>query len=141
VIVVPSTTIGAQCLIRRRLVERGVRAVQQFNVGSNNNWDNDISLHEKFSRKVDRPIAALIKDLRQRGLLDETLLVGCSAFGRMRWEDLTPQGRGHYNYNVTCFLAGGGVQRGNSYGVLDECGAKAVKRPMHVHNLQPRFCT
>jgi hypothetical protein len=130
-------SFGAQCLIARRLVERGVRVVQLFDVGSNNNWDNhnDMSLHEKLSKNVDRPIAALIKDLRQRGLLDETLIVGCSEFGRTPWEDLTPQGRGHYNRNFTCFLAGGGVKGGYSYGVSDEHGATAAENPMHVHDL------
>jgi hypothetical protein len=130
-------SFSAQCLIARRLVERGVRVVQLFDVGSNNNWDNhnDISLHAGLSRNVDQPIAALIRDLRQRGLLDETLIVGCSEFGRTPWEDLTPQGRGHFNRNFTCFLAGGGVKGGFSYGLSDEYGAKALENPMHVHDL------
>ncbi len=130
-------SFAAQCLIARRLVERGVRVVQLFDVGSNKNWDNhnDMSQHEGLSRNVDQPIAALIKDLRQRGLLDETLIVGCSEFGRTPWEDLTPKGRGHYNRNFTCFLAGGGVKGGYSYGVSDEYGATAVENPMHVHDL------
>lgn len=130
-------SFAAQCLVARRLVERGVRVVQLFDVGSNNNWDNhnDMSLHAKLSRNVDQPIAALITDLRQRGLLEETLLVGCSEFGRTPWEDLTPKGRGHYARNFTCFLAGGGVKGGYSYGVSDEYGATAVENPMHVHDL------
>ncbi|MGC1272821.1 MAG: DUF1501 domain-containing protein [Planctomycetaceae bacterium] len=130
-------SFAAQCLIARRLVERGVRVVQLFDVGSNTNWDNhtDMKQHEKLSRNVDQPIAALITDLRQRGLLDETLLVGCSEFGRTPWEDLTPQGRGHYNRNFTCFLAGGGVKGGYSHGVSDEFGATAIENPMHVHDL------
>jgi hypothetical protein len=130
-------SFAAQCLVARRLVERGVRVVQLFDVGSNNNWDNhnDMSLHEKLSQNVDQPIAALIADLRRRGLLDETLLVGCSEFGRTPWEDLTPKGRGHYSRNFTCFLAGGGVKGGYSYGVSDEYGATAAEKPMHVHDL------
>jgi len=130
-------SFGAQCLIARRLVERGVRVVQLFDVGSNNNWDNhtDMSQHEKLSRNVDRPIAALIKDLHLRGLLDETLIVGCTEFGRTPWEDLTPQGRGHFNANFTCFLAGGGVKGGYSYGVSNEYGSAAVENPLHVHDL------
>ncbi len=130
-------SFAAQCLIARRLVERGVRVVQLFDVGSNTNWDNhrDMKLHEKLSQNVDQPIAALITDLKQRGLLEETLLVGCSEFGRTPWEDLTPQGRGHYNRNFTCFLAGGGVKGGYSHGVSDEFGATAVENPMHVHDL------
>ena len=62
--------------------------------------------------RVDQPIAALVKDLKQRGLLDDTLIVGCSEFGRSPWQDLTPRGRAHHNACFTCFLAGGGV-RGN----------------------------
>jgi hypothetical protein len=130
-------SFAAQCLIARRLVERGVRVVQLFDVGSNTNWDNhnDMSLHEGLSRNVDQPIAALIKDLRQRGLLEETLIVGCTEFGRTPWEDLTPKGRGHYNRNFTCFLAGGGVKGGYSHGVSDEHGATAAEHPVHVHDL------
>jgi hypothetical protein len=130
-------SFSAQCLIARRLVERGVRVVQLFDVGSNNNWDNhnDMAPHESLARNVDQPIAALIKDLKLRGLLDETLIVGCSEFGRTPWEDLTPKGRGHYNRNFTCFLAGGGVKGGYSHGVSDEYGATAVENPVHVHDL------
>ncbi|WP_153556660.1 DUF1501 domain-containing protein [Roseimaritima sediminicola] len=130
-------SFAAQCLVARRLVERGVRVVQLFDVGSNTNWDNhrDMKQHENLSRNVDRPIAGLLTDLKRRGLLDETLVVGCTEFGRTPWEDLTPQGRGHYNRNFTCFLAGGGVKGGYSHGVSDEFGATAVEHPMHVHDL------
>jgi Protein of unknown function (DUF1501) len=131
------TSFGAQCLTARRLVERGVRVVNLFDVGSNSNWDHhgDIEQHAGLAKKVDQPIAGLIKDLRQRGLLDETLIVGCSEFGRTPWEDANPKGRGHYSRCFTCFLAGGGVKRGTSYGVSDEYGATAVSNPMHVHDL------
>jgi hypothetical protein len=131
------TSFAAQCLTARRLVERGVRVVNLFDVGSNTNWDHhsDISLHAGLSRKVDQPIAGLIKDLKQRGLLDETLIVGCSEFGRTPWEDLTPKGRGHYNRNFTCFLAGGGTKTGFSYGLSDEYGATAAENPIHTHDL------
>jgi Protein of unknown function (DUF1501) len=131
------TSFAAQCLTARRLVERGVRVVNLFDVGSNSNWDHhgDIEQHAGLAKKVDQPIAGLIKDLRQRGLLDETLIVGCSEFGRTPWEDANPKGRGHYSRCFTCFLAGGGVKRGTSYGVSDEYGATAVSNPMHVHDL------
>ena len=129
-------SFAAQCLTARRLVERGVRVVNLFDVGSNSNWDHhgDISQHAGLARKVDRPIAGLIKDLRQRGLLDDTLIVGCSEFGRTPWEDADPKGRGHFNRNFTCFLAGGGVKGGSSYGVSDEYGATAVENPVHTHD-------
>jgi hypothetical protein len=129
-------SFAAQCLTARRMVERGVRVVYLFDVGSNNNWDNhsNMSLHEGLSRNVDQPIAALVRDLKQRGLLDETLIVGCSEFGRTPWEDTVPEGRGHYNRNFTCFLAGGGVKGGYSHGVSDEYGATAVENPFHVHD-------
>jgi hypothetical protein len=129
-------SFAAQCLTARRLVERGVRVVYLFDVGSNTNWDNhgDMSLHEGLSRNVDQPLAALVRDLKQRGLLEETLIVGCSEFGRTPWEDLTPKGRGHFNRNFTCFLAGGGVRGGTSYGVSDEYGATAVENPIHTHD-------
>ncbi len=130
-------SFAAQCLTARRLVERGVRVVNLFDVGSNSNWDHhgDIAQHAGLARNVDRPIAGLIKDLRQRGLLDDTLIVGCSEFGRTPWEDANPKGRGHYNRNFTCFLAGGGVKGGHSFGESDEYGATAAENPVHTHDL------
>src|SRR6478672_8990690 len=129
-------SFGSQCLTARRMVERGVRVVYLFDVGSNSNWDNhsNMSLHAGLSRNIDQPIAALVKDLKQRGLLEETLIVGCSEFGRTPWEDQVPDGRGHFNRNFTCFLAGGGVKGGFSYGLSDEYGATALENPVHVHD-------
>ncbi|MBI3465072.1 MAG: DUF1501 domain-containing protein [Planctomycetes bacterium] len=129
-------SFGAQCLMARRMVERGVRVVYLFDVGSNTNWDNhnDMSLHNGLARNVDQPIAALVRDLKQRGLLDETLIVGCTEFGRTPWEDQVPKGRGHFNRNFTCFLAGGGAKGGTSYGVSDEYGATAAENPVHTHD-------
>ncbi|RUL82184.1 DUF1501 domain-containing protein [Tautonia sociabilis] len=129
-------SFGAQCLTARRLVERGVRVVELFDVGSNTNWDshNTIEDHRALSRNIDRPIAGLVADLRRRGLLDETLIVGCSEFGRTPWQDLTPRGRGHHNRCFTCFLAGGGVKGGSSYGVSDEYGDAPAENPVHVHD-------
>lgn len=129
-------SFAAQCLTARRLVERGVRVVNLFDVGSNSNWDHhsDIMQHAKLAAKVDQPIAGLIKDLHERGLLDDTLIVGCSEFGRTPWEDADPKGRGHYNRNFTCFMAGGGVKGGTSYGLSDEYGATAAENPVHTHD-------
>ena len=129
-------SFAAQCLTARRLIERGVRVVELFDVGSNTNWDshNNIDDHVALSRNVDRPIAALVADLKQRGLLDETLIVGCSEFGRTPWQDLTPRGRGHHSRCFTCFLAGGGVKGGFSFGVSDEYGNAPAENPVHVHD-------
>ena len=130
------SSFGAQCLVARRLVERGVRVIELFDVGSNNNWDShtEISDHRKLSRRVDQPIAALVKDLKQRGLLDETLIVGCTEFGRSPWQDLTPRGRAHHSDCFTCFLAGGGTRGGLSYGLSDDYGGKVAEKPVHVHD-------
>lgn len=129
-------SFAAQCLTARRLIERGVRVVELFDVGSNTNWDshNDMEDHRRLARNVDRPIAALIKDLKARGLLDETLIVGCTEFGRTPWQDLTPRGRGHHSSCFTCFLAGGGVKGGFSYGVSDDYGNLVAEDPVHVHD-------
>ncbi len=131
------SSFGAQCLMARRLVERGVRVVELFDVGSNTNWDSHTNIddHVKLSKNVDQPIAALVSDLKARGLLDETLIVGCSEFGRTPWQDLTPRGRGHHSACFTCFLAGGGAKRAFSYGVSDEYGNRPAEKPVHVHDL------
>ena len=130
-------SFAAQCLVARRLIERGVRVVELFDVGSNTNWDshNNIDDHRALSRNIDRPIAALVTDLRRRGLLDETLILGCSEFGRTPWQDLTPRGRGHHSRCFTCFLAGGGVKPGLSFGISDEYGDAPAENPVHVHDL------
>ena len=130
-------SFAAQCLIARRLVERGVRVVELFDVGSNTNWDshNNIDDHRALSRNVDRPIAALVTDLKQRGLLDETLIVGCSEFGRTPWQDLTPRGRGHHSRCFTCFLAGGGVKAGTQLRRL----RRVRRRPRREPRPRPRL--
>jgi hypothetical protein len=129
-------TENPQCLLARRLVERGVRVVYLFDVGSNANWDNHSKMekHADLALNVDQPIAALITDLEQRGMLDDTLVVGCTEFGRTPWEDVDPTGRGHYATAFTCFFAGGGTKAGLSYGVTDEYGAHPVENPVHVHD-------
>jgi hypothetical protein len=129
-------SFAAQCLVARRLIERGVRVVELFDVGSHTNWDshNNIDDHRALSRNIDQPLAALVRDLKARGLLDETLIVGCSEFGRTPWQDLTPRGRGHHSRCFTCFLAGGGAKGGISYGVSDEYGDGPAEDPVHVHD-------
>ncbi len=129
-------SFGWQCLATRRLIERGVRVVELFDVGSNSNWDahGDMETHRGLARKIDQPIAALVKDLKQRGMLEDTLIVGCSEFGRTPWEDKNPKGRGHHAAVFTTFLAGGGATRGLSYGASDEYGARIAENPVHVND-------
>jgi hypothetical protein len=129
-------SFGWQCLATRRLIERGVRVIELFDVGSNSNWDahGDMESHRPLAKKIDQPIAALVKDLRQRGLLDDTLIVGCSEFGRTPWQDSNPKGRGHHAAAFTTFLAGGGAKRGFSYGSTDDLGAEVAENKMDVHD-------
>jgi hypothetical protein len=80
------------------------------------------------------PWAGLIKDLKQRGMLEETLIVGCTEFGRTPWQDANPNGRDHHAKAFTCFLAGGGVKAGTSYGKSDEVGDGIAENPVHIHD-------
>ncbi|MFT5122954.1 MAG: hypothetical protein ACI9QL_000073 [Candidatus Omnitrophota bacterium] len=119
------------CLLARRLVERGVRFVQLFDQG----WDHHGGVFKSLPGKckqVDQPIAALIKDLKSRGLLDETLIVWGSEFGRTPMAQGT--GRDHHAHAFTLWMAGGGVKGGFSYGKTDELGYKPVANPVHVHD-------
>jgi hypothetical protein len=126
-----------QCLIARRLIERGVRVVELIDTGSNNNWDahGNMEEHRGKAVRVDRALAALLKDLKQRGLLSETLIAGCTEFGRTPW-GATPQdkGRNHHARAFTCFLAGAGVKGGITHGETDEYGIDSVIDPCHVHD-------
>jgi hypothetical protein len=129
-------SFGWQCLTTRRLIERGVRVVELFDVGSSSNWDahGDMETHRPLAKQIDQPIAALVKDLKQRGLLDDTLIVGCSEFGRTPWEDSNPKGRGHHAAVFTTFLVGGGAKAGLSYGASDDIGATIAENGMNVHD-------
>ncbi len=134
-----------QLLIARRLVERGVRYVQLWH-GAGQPWDSHDDLEERhraLARQCDRAIAALLKDLKQRGLLEETLVICGGEFGRTPTVEL-PQpganqgklnGRDHNHYGFTVWLAGGGVKGGMAYGATDEFGFRAVENPVHVHDL------
>ena len=129
------------CLLARRLVERGVRFVQLFDQG----WDHHGSVFTALPnkcRQVDQPIAALISDLEQRGLLDETLIVWGSEFGRTPMAQTnngegrsTRAGRDHHRHAFSVFMAGGGVNAGSIYGKTDELGYAAVENPLLVHDL------
>ncbi|WP_339730883.1 DUF1501 domain-containing protein [uncultured Gimesia sp.] len=123
------------CLLARRLVERGVRFVQLFDQG----WDHHGSLVKGLQRKckqVDQPITALIKDLKQRGLLDDTLVVWGAEFGRtpMVQGDRKAPGRDHHKDAYTVWMAGGGVKRGFAFGKTDDIGFHVAENPMHVND-------
>ena len=132
---------GRQLLIARRLVERGVRFVQCYH-GDVQPWDshNDIEKnHRQLAAQVDGPIAALLTDLKQRGLLDETLVICGGEFGRTPAVELVNgkpgMGRDHNHWGFTVWLAGGGVKGGYVHGATDEFGYRAVEKPVHVHDL------
>lgn len=135
-----------QCLMARKLVEKGVRFVQLWH-GAGQPWDSHDDLearHRKLAGECDQPIAALIKDLKQRGLLDETLIICSGEFGRTPVVELPKagsnagkiNGRDHNHYGFTTWLAGGGVKGGFVHGATDEFGFRAVENKVHVHDLQ-----
>ena len=132
---------GRQCLLARRLVERGVRFVQIYSGGDHNddNWDAHGDLvknHNLHAGETDKPIAGLLADLKQRGLLDETLIVWGGEFGRQPTAEYAKgTGRDHNAYGFTMWLAGGGVKGGVSVGTTDELGSAAVEKPFHVKHL------
>jgi hypothetical protein len=132
---------GTRCLLARRLVERGVRFVQAYSGGAHNddNWDahGDLVLnHTRHAGATDQPIAALLKDLKQRGLLDETIVVWGGEFGRQPTAEYgVGTGRDHNSYGFTMWMAGGGLRGGVSVGTTDELGSKAVDNPLHVKRL------
>jgi hypothetical protein len=132
---------GRGCLMALRMVERGVRMVQIY-FGKRQPWDShdDIRIHGGLAKQADAPIASLIQDLKSRGLLDETLVIIGSEFGRTPFNQNTGVtvagvGRDHNEKGFTTLLAGGGVKRGIVYGSTDEFGFKAVENPVHVHDL------
>lgn len=132
---------GKRCLLARRLVERGVRFIQLYSGGNHNdaNWDAHGDLHKNHSYhagNTDQPIAALIQDLKQRGLLDQTLIVWGGEFGRQPVaEYASGTGRDHNAAGFTMWMAGGGIKGGQSFGTTDELGSAAVEHPTHVKRL------
>ncbi len=126
---------GWQCLVARRLAERGVRFIELIDVGSSNNWDqhSDMPQHAKLAAMIDQPIAGLLTDLKRRGMLDETLVVWTTEFGRTPGED-GPKGRGHHGACFSSWMAGGGVKGGVTYGKSDEISATVAEDKVHVHD-------
>jgi hypothetical protein len=134
----PTQIFAAECLLARRLVERGVRFIELTcpSVGADR-WDQHSNLkdgHENNARAVDQPIAALIKDLKSRGLLDETLILWSGEFGRTPFAQGS-DGRDHNPLGFSCWLAGAGVNGGITYGTTDEFGYKAVENRVTIHDL------
>jgi len=141
------STFGRQCLIARRLVERGVRFIQIYsgggNAGGQNTWDGHHGIEENLKLhcpEVDRPIAALLSDLERSGLLESTLVVWGGEFGRMPVSETfntggKPGGRDHNPKGFTYWFAGAGVKPGTSYGQTDELGEAAVENPRHLRDL------
>ena len=137
----PTDEYGRNCLIARRLVERGVRFIQLYSGGGHleETWDAHESIeknHGLHGAEVDQPIAALLGDLEKRGLLDETLVVWGGEFGRMPFsEGQNAPGRNHNPYGFTMWFAGGGVKGGIRYGETDELGFEAVTNKVHLHDI------
>ncbi len=133
----PTDSFGRQLLLARRLAENGVRFIQICHAGGGNGgWDahGDINTHAPLCRATDQPIAGLLRDLKQRGMLDETLVVWTSEFGRTPWSQNTT-GRDHNPRGYTCWLAGGGVKGGTVHGATDDVGYKAVEDPHYYSDL------
>ncbi|HZL36266.1 MAG TPA: DUF1501 domain-containing protein [Tepidisphaeraceae bacterium] len=133
----PTTqTFGRNCLLARRLVERGVRFVQLYH-GAGNKWDAHSGLEKNHSTQcaqMDKPVAGLIRDLKSRGLLDQTLVIWGGEFGRTPMSE-KGDGRDHNPYGFTMWMAGGGVKGGQTIGATDEVGLHAIESPLHVHDL------
>ncbi len=126
-----------QCLMARRLVERGVRFVELIDSGSSGNWDShgDMNAHTPLAQNVDRPIAGLLRDLRRTGLLDETLVVWTTEFGRTPFNSTADHpGREHHPWAFSSWLAGAGVRGGIVHGETDEYGIRVAKDGVHVHD-------
>ena len=133
----PATqTVGRLCLLARRLVERGVRFVQLY-CGAGSKWDAHTAIetnHAKTCRDMDLPVAGLIKDLKRKGLLDQTLVVWGGEFGRTPMSE-KGNGRDHNPYGFTMWMAGGGVKEGIVVGRTDDLGLHAIEDRLHVHDI------
>lgn len=129
---------GWQCLVARRLAERGVRFLELIDVGSNSNWDShgNMADHARLAGAIDRPIAGLLTDLKQRGMLDRTLVVWTTEFGRTPFNtNANHAGREHHNFCFSSWMAGGGIRGGLVHGASDEHGILADRDTVHTHDL------
>ena len=137
-------TFAANCLLARRLAERDVKFIQLYHQG----WDQHNSLPDHLTKQckdIDQPSAALVMDLKQRGLLDDTLVIWGGEFGRTNYcqGKLTKEdfGRDHHPYCFSMWMAGAGIKRGLQYGATDELGYNIVENPVHVHDFQATHAT
>ena len=133
-----TTGFGWQCLVARRLAERGVRFLELIDVGSSANWDShgNMADHERLARAVDQPIAGLLTDLKQRGMLERTLVVWTTEFGRTPFhQQANHPGREHHNLCFSSWMAGGGVKGGFVHGQSDEYGIQPAEGAVHTHDL------
>lgn len=129
---------GWQCLVARRLAERGVRFLELIDVGSSGNWDSHGNMgdHVRLAKAIDQPIAGLLTDLKQRGMLDRTLVVWTTEFGRTPFNQKADHaGREHHNLCFSSWMAGGGVKGGIVHGESDEYGIRTAKDAVHTHDL------
>ena len=128
---------GWQCLAARRLIERGVRFVELIDTGSSGNWDSHGNMmdHERLAKNVDQPIAGLLKDLKSRGMMEDTLVVWTTEFGRTPFNnDADALGREHHNWAFSSWMAGAGIRPGIVHGSTDEYGVRTENDPVHVHD-------
>jgi len=133
-----SSGFGWQCLVARRLAERGVRFLELIDVGSNSNWDShgNMADHDRLAKNIDQPIAGLLTDLKQRGMLDRTLVVWTTEFGRTPFNQKADHpGREHHNLCFTSWMAGGGVKGGLVHGSSDDHGVLPAEGGVHTHDL------
>ena len=134
-----NTGFGWQCLVARRMAERGVRFIELIDTGSNSgaNWDShsNMQAHAPLAKKIDQPIAGLLTDLKRRGLLETTLVVWTTEFGRTPYNTTAEiKGREHHHQVFSSWLAGGGVQGGITYGESDDYGVDVGTNQVHVHD-------
>jgi hypothetical protein len=132
-----TTGFGWQCLVARRMAERGVRFIELIDTGSSGNWDSHGNMqdHVPLAKNVDQAMAALVMDLKRRGMLDETLVVWTTEFGRTPYHEKADHpGREHHHQAFSSWMAGGGVKAGISYGATDEFGIAVAEGRMHVHD-------
>lgn len=132
----PGADFAWQCLVARRLAERGVRFIELIDTGSRPNWDShgEMKEHADLARNVDQPTAALITDLKQRGMLDDTIVLWATEFGRTPARE-GKNGRGHHRDCFSIWLAGGGFKPGHVHGKTDEIGKYTIEDPVEVHDL------
>jgi hypothetical protein len=132
----PGADFAWQCLVARRLAERGVRFIELIDTGSRPNWDShgDMQDHAALAYNVDQPTAALITDLKQRGMLEDTLVLWATEFGRTPWRE-GKNGRGHHRDCFSVWMAGGGFKPGHVHGATDDIGKYPLESPVEVHDL------